>query len=580
MKWDKLQLMIYGKNLKNLTTNTESPDISVLEIMETPSNNYLFLKIQLSENIKPGKYAISISNGKDFTIVHYHLEQRDSLSFKHKGFDQRDIIYLITPDRFVNGDTTNDIIQGYDQRFGRQDRLARHGGDIEGIISRLEYIKDLGITAIWINPLLENNMFISYHGYSTTDFYEIDPRFGSNNLYKKLVNEAHKRGIKIIMDHVSNHIGDNHPWMKCLPFDNWINGTKENHLNVTHHKTIIPDIHAPLKEKEKMLKGWFMDFMPDLNQASSYLSDYLIQNTLWWIEYSGIDGIREDTYPYVDQLFLSAWAKNIFSEYPDFKIVGEVWDGNSTTLSYFQTKTPLRNNFDTFLPYVTDFQLMYALGNFLSGKSDLNAIYQAIEQDFVFENSNNLMTFIDNHDVLRAAYLSQGINKKLEIVLGILFTTRGIPQIYYGTEIGIIGDKDHGEIRSDFPGGFPGDHKDLFMQENHSNEQRNLYNKIKILTRLRKNESTLQYGALVHYPIENNIYIYKRIYQNEIIYIFINGNDFDFKLSIEKYQISGKVVDLINDRIINIVENEQFIEGESILVWKILSNSKSLDDVE
>ncbi|MBN2708433.1 MAG: cyclomaltodextrinase N-terminal domain-containing protein [Calditrichaceae bacterium] len=572
MKWNKIQLMIYGENLKNLTINAESPDISILEIVETPSHKYLFLEIQLSEDITPGKYVISINSGKDSKIIHYHLEQRDSLLFKHMGFDQSDIIYLITPDRFVNGDTTNDIIEGYDQRFGRQDRLARHGGDIEGIISKLEYLKDFGVTSIWINPLLENNMFISYYGYSTTDFYNIDPRFGSNDLYKKLVSEAHKMGIKIIMDHVSNHVGDNHPWIKCVPFDNWINGTKENHLNVTHHKTIIPDIHAPFEEKEKMLKGWFMDFMPDLNQANSYLSDYLIQNTIWWIEYSGIDGIREDTYPYVDQHFLSIWAKSIFSEYPNFKIIGEIWDGNSATLSYFQTKTPLRSDFDTFLPYVTDFRLMYALGDLLREKSDLNAIYHAIEQDFIYKNSNNLLTFIDNHDVLRAAYLSKGINNKLEIALGILFTTRGIPQIYYGTEIGIIGDEDHGDIREDFPGGFPGDKIDLFNQENHSYEKKKLYKWIKNLIRLRKNEPALQYGSLTHYPVENNIYVYKRIYKNDIIYIFVNGNDFDSEISIKKYHISGNIIDIINNKKINIIDDKYILAEKNILILKIKLN--------
>jgi len=532
MSRTRVQLMIYGNNLQNLSAQFENNQIKILKIYNLENPAYDFIDIEIPDSLAPGNYRLTLSNESGSVSADYPVFAKKSDSLRHRGFDQSDIIYLITPDRFVNGDPANDITEGYYEEFPSEDRLGRHGGDIAGIISKLDYLKNLGVTTLWINPLIENNMFISYHGYSATDFYRIDPRFGSNELYKKLAQEAHIRGLKIIMDHVSNHIADNHPWMKNLPMSNWINGSRENHKNAIHDKSIPPDIHSAPAAREIMNDGWFADYMPDLNQRNPYVANYIIQNTIWWMEFAGLDGIREDTYPYADQRFLSRWAKAVLEEYPGANIVGEVWDGNPSTLAWYQKGAQLNKSFDSHLPVVTDFRLTYAFGDYLSGRAGLEAIYQALSQDFVYPDAQNLLTFIDNHDVQRAAYLSGGINKKLEIALQILLTTRGIPQIYYGTEIGLKGGTDHGDIREDFPGGFSGDERNTFTKAGRTEEENELFNLLRTMIQLRKNYPALAYGDLIHFPVHNNIYIYFRVWGDEKIMIVVNGNDEQKKIDL------------------------------------------------
>ncbi|MBK9099693.1 MAG: cyclomaltodextrinase N-terminal domain-containing protein [bacterium] len=303
MKWDTLQLMVYGENLQNVNVESSNKELNILRVQPAQSNSYLFVDIVISSDSDPGKYDLVFTNGNVNKIFSYPILKGEITAEEYIGFSNKDVVYLIFADRFCDGNPSNNTIGDSLDQFTSADLDGRKGGDIEGIMSKLDYLKELGITAIWITPMLENNMWMSYHGYAATDLYKIDSRFGSNELYKKLVDEAHKRGLKIILDHVSNHIGINHYWVKNLPMQDWFNGTPENFIRASHDKMAFLDIHGDSMIVMMNQQGWFTDYMPDLNQRNPYLKNYLIQNTLWWIEFAGIDGIREDTYPYNDQVF-------------------------------------------------------------------------------------------------------------------------------------------------------------------------------------------------------------------------------------------------------------------------------------
>jgi len=424
----------------------------------------------------------------------------------------------------VNGDTSNDVVEGMRDSMDRRDKIRRHGGDIQGIINKLDYLEDLGITAIWINPLLENDMEVSYHGYAATDLYRIDPRFGTNELYRKLVEEAHQKGIKIIMDHVSNHVGINHPWINDLPADDWINGSTENHMQNRHQKEVLLDMHRDSLFLENLRVGWFVPTMPDLNQTNPYLASYLIQNTLWWIEFSGIDGIREDTYPYVDDTFLANWAQAILSEYPNFNIVGEIWIHDPVFLAPYQKDGNFFSDFNTFLPSITDFGIFEAFGRVFNRDQSIKEIYKFLSRDFLYPDPYNLVIFLENHDVMRAMDLVHNNPQRLKMALQILLTMRGIPQIYYGTEIGMsCGSTDHGLIRQDFPGGFPGDTRDAFTSEGRTEAENDIFNNLQQVLKLRKEYAALAVGKFLHLPVYNEFYIYFRILDEEKIMMIVNN---------------------------------------------------------
>ena len=361
MKHDSIQLMFYGKNLGNVSISTPDAKFKVLEVHKTENSNYLFVDVKIAKDATPGNYKIILNKGGEKIEWEYPILKREDNSNSFKGFGPDDVVYLITPDRFANGDLTNDNSPELFDKLARSDDYGRHGGDIQGIVDHLDYIKELGVTSIWINPLLENNTKVSYHGYACTDLYKIDPRFGTNELYKTLVGKAHNTGLKVIIDHVNNHIGINHNWVNNPPMHNWFNGEAYNHFLTTHHKKSMTDIHSSELILRENTDGWFVDEMPDLNQRNNYVAKYLIQNTIWWIEFSGIDGIREDTYPYSDQKFLSEWVSEIFSEYPDFNIVGEIWIEEAAYLAPYQKGNLYKRDFDTNLPSMTDFCLSNAI---------------------------------------------------------------------------------------------------------------------------------------------------------------------------------------------------------------------------
>ena len=562
MKYDTIQIMVYGKDISDVEIYPQHGPIEVINVNKASSPNYLFIELFISPEIKSDYFfEIGFSNGKKDTVISYPILSREISEDKFNGFNQSDVMYLIMADRFCDGNPANNKIGDSLDQFRSKDLDGRKGGDSEGIISKLDYLKDLGITSLWITPMLENNMWMSYHGYAATDLYKIDPRFGSNELFKELVNQAHNKGLKIILDHVSNHIGINHWWMKDLPFSDWINGTPENHLPANHNKMTFPDPHSPGEAVDLTWDGWFTDYMPDLNQANPFLKRYLIQNTIWWIEYLGLDGIREDTYPYCNQYYLSDWVKTIMDEYPTLNIVGEIWTGNPSYLAAYQQNNKFGVHVNSHLPCVTDFALSDALRDYLSGKKGLEGIFNTLAQDFLYYDPNNLLTFFDNHDIPRALYIANNDVDKYKIALTILLTTRGIPKLFYGSEIGIVGDDNHGTIRSPFPGGFEGDSTDAFLSYHRTEYENDIYNFTQNLLELRKKYKSLSQGDLIHFYPFDKVYVYFRETNDESTMIIVNNNEKDFEINLNNYQetlsVTQRIENIKTNEILDITQNKK-----------------------
>ena len=557
MKTNKIQLMLYGENLNNLNAKFDNNSIKVLRVNKISNACYAFIDIEIPSGIKPKDYMLTLTNGKEKTSVKFPIFKREKDKNRFQGFSSKDIIYLIMPDRFANGDSANDSIPGYFDYMNKIPGQYRAGGDIQGMMDKLDYIKDLGVTAVWCTPLVENNTFRSYHGYAATDFYKIDPRLGSNDLYKKFADEAHKRNIKIIIDHVSNHFSDDHLWLKNPPTPGWTNGTKEKHQPANHNKMIFTDIHADSSIIKQVEQGLFVGSMPDLNQENPFVANYIIQNTIWWIEFAGLDGIREDTYPYNNQKFMARWAKTVLNEYPTINIVGEVWTGEPDFLAGYQKDTFLPRAFNSNLPALTDFALRDVLIGFLTGKNNLTNIFNVLAKDFLYNDPNNLVTFIDNHDLARIMFYANGNLAKAKIIYTILFTTRGIPQIFYGSEIGIVGTEDHGKLREPFPGGFPNDNRNAFNANGRTNQENEIFNFLKELIQLRKKFTSLSEGKLTHFPPVNDAYIYFRTSGKEKLLITVNGNNAAniINLSSMKNFVS------VNTKLINIKTGNQITIG-------------------
>lgn len=561
MKTDSVQIMIYGENVGSAEVFPSHRGATVVDYYKAESPNYLFIDLVIDNSIQENlNFEIGLATNEYDTVITFPILKREKREKAFQGFNQSDIVYLIMADRFCDGNPDNNNIGDSLDKFTANDLDGRKGGDIEGIISKLDYLNELGVTALWITPMLENNMWMSYHGYAATDLYKIDPRFGSNQLYKKLVDEAHKKDLKIIMDHVSNHIGINHWWMKDLPFKDWINGEVGNHLPANHNKMTFPDPYSPGESVALTWDGWFTDYMPDLNQGNPFLKKYLIQNTIWWIEYLGIDGIREDTYPYVNQYYLSEWAKIILNEYPTFNIVGEIWTGEAPFLAAYQRNNKFGLKLNSNLPAVTDFALADALRDYLSGKKGLEGIFNTLAMDYLYSEPENLLTFIDNHDIARGLYLANGHIEKFKVALTILLTTRGIPKILYGTEIGIIGDDRHGAIRTPFPGGFIFTEHNAFSKCGRTDRENEIFNFTQKLISLRKNFKSLSNGKLIHYYPFNNVYVYFRNLNDETTMVVVNGSDKEQIIKFTSYKemlTSGKkLIDLINDEELSLTKTD------------------------
>lgn len=532
MQNNKLQLLVHGKNISQHSVITSYQGITIEGIETSKNPNYLFVNLIIAPSCIPGNVKLDfVLNGKIDTSVQYPVISRKNEVFGKKGFNASDAIYLITPDRFANGDPTNDNVNGYPDKANRKNPDGRHGGDIKGISDHLEYIKDMGFTALWINPLLENNMSgFSYHGYAITDFYKIDPRYGSNEDYYNLVNKCHENGLKVIMDVVLNHCGSEAWWANDLPTPDWYHLFGE-FTRTSYRASTLLDPNASDYDKKMFADGWFDKTMPDLNQANKYLATYLTQNIIWWIESANIDGIRLDTQPYSDGDFLNTWMKAIIDEYPQFTVVGEAWfEYEAFTAAYQKSEHPI-SKYKSNIQIVTDFPLCFAMHRAVDEKegwsTGMNRIYNVLAHDFLYGSPMNNMIFLENHDLTRIFDVVKFDVNKYKMLVGILATMRGIPQFYYGSEILLKGDKAKGDghIRCDMPGGWPGDTTNVFTRKKLSKDQQGAIEYTKRLLNWRKGNNIIATGALKHFVPADSLYAYARYNEKDTVLVIANNAD-------------------------------------------------------
>jgi glycosidase len=536
MKNPELQILVYGPNIGRSTVTINYPGITIKEVAKTTNPNYAFIYINIAKGTKPGNVPLVFKDGQEKFTYSYPIKARTDKSGA-LGFNASDVLYLITPDRFANGNPDNDNLDSV--KVNRNNPNARHGGDLAGVAQHLDYIKDLGITTVWLNPVQENKMRGgSYHGYAITDFYKIDPRFGSNEEFKSLISNIHAKGMKMVMDMVFNHCGSSHWWMNDLPSKDWINN--EGIFLQTNHATVTAmDIHASPSEKRTFLDGWFTRGMPDLNQRNRHLATYLIQNSIWWIEETRIDGIRQDTYSYMDFDFLSRWCREVQDEYPAFNIVGETWYNKSTSSAWWQAKSRLSNK-NSYLKTAMDFSLTFIAQNSFDSKTDggyLTNIFEDIAQDFIYPDPYNILTFLDNHDMSRFNRKEDVDLKRYKQGLAFLLTMRGIPQIYYGTELLMTGTKEEGDgkLRKDVPGGWPEDKTNEFTKEGRTAMQNEAWDYMQKLLQWRKKNPAVTKGTMIHYAPRNGVYVYGRIKDKSRVLVILNGSTTDQTLSMDRF---------------------------------------------
>jgi len=543
---NRLQILVHGENISELIPEISFPGITVSQVNKIENPNYIFINLVLSKSIQPGEFDILFKrNRKIKARFRYKILDREPNSAERQGFSAKDVIYLITPDRYANGNPINDSISKLKEKENRKNKDGRHGGDLQGIMENLDYIDRMGFTQIWLNPVLENNHpRYSYHGYSTTDYYNIDLRYGSNDMYKELSRRAKQKNIGLIKDIILNHIGSEHWWMKDMPSKDWINNNGAFKQSSHIHETVY-DPYGLESQTREMTEGWFVRTMPDLNQRNTFLANYLTQNTIWWIEFADLSGLRIDTYPYVEKDFLSEWSGRVIAEYPNFNFVGEEWNLNSSMIAYWQTGSQNHDGYNSSIPSMMDFPLQDALVRSLkeeeSWNSGIGGIYRLIANDFVFGDSYNLVVFADNHDMKRIySQLNHDIDL-YKMAMSIILTTRGIPQIYYGTEIIMKSTDDHGELRKDFPGGWEGDEVNAFTGKLLNIDQAEAQRFLKTLLNWRKNTLSITKGRLIHYPPKDGVYVYFRIYGDELAMVLVNNNQEPKNINIKRFdEILGK----------------------------------------
>ncbi|MBC2606244.1 glycoside hydrolase family 13 protein [Pelagicoccus albus] len=534
MPVSELQIQIYGENVGTYRASLDTPGIKISKQVAVDSTNYLFLYLEIDPTVKPGIIPIEFKNSEDSFIYEYELRKRDPVEGRNQGFDASDLIYLMMPDRFANGSLENDNIDGLTETVDRSDPTKRQGGDVQGIQQHLDYLKDLGMTAIWVTPIFENNSppdYGGYHGYAATDLYRVDRRLGSNEDYRDLVRDTHKRGMKVIMDMIHNHIGLDHWWMSDLPTQDWVHDV--NKYGYTNFKgTVQGDPNASQYDRDKLVKGWFVPYMPDLNQRNELLADYLIQNSIWWIEYSGIDGIRMDTYLYPYPEYMARWAKEVIEAYPDFNIVGEAWTETVAHESYWQDDSANSDGYDSQLPSVTDFPLCFAIRNGLTEdfgwETGISRVYYAFSQDRLYHDPNHNVIFLDNHDMGRI-FEQVGKDEDLfKIAYSILLTARGIPQVYYGTEL-MMGHENRGgddeAWRQTMPGGWPGDERSVFTTEGRTEKENEVLAYMKAMNHWRMESEAIHQGKLLQFVTDEGTFVYFRILEDQAVMIAINTNE-------------------------------------------------------
>ena len=547
MKNSSLQLMVYGKNIRNSHVSVDYPGVKIDSLVRLDSPDYLLVYLNIG-GAKPGEMMLNF-NGKK---VKYPLQAREMSGDKRMGFTNSDVLYMLMPDRFAAGHGITKPLKGMNAYVvDRAKPSLRHGGDLEGIRRHLDYFNQLGVTALWFTPILENdapdiNDYNNYHGYDTTDYYRVDPRFGTNEDYRRLIAEAHAKGLKVVMDMIFNHCGFDHPWVKNMPSKDWFNAPewlKEGekvYLQTSYKLTPVLDPYASEVDKRETVDGWFVKTKPDLNQRNPHVMTYLVQNSIWWIETVGIDGIRMDTYPYADRKAMSQWMKALDEEYPNFNTVGEIWVTEPAYTAAWQKDSRL-STVNSYLKTVMDFSFYDKINLAKSEETDdwwkgLNRIYNSLCYDYLYENPSSVMAFIENHDTDR--FLGEGKDTlALKQALGLLLTINRIPQLYYGTEVLMNGTKTvtDGDVRRDFPGGFAGDKHNAFTAEGRTKEENAMFNWLSRLLHWRQGNEVVSKGKQIQFIPYKGVYVVARQYQGKTVLTILNGKRAAVEMDLSRY---------------------------------------------
>lgn len=547
MKNSSLQLMVYGKNIRNSRVSVDYPGVKIDSLVRLDSPDYLLVYLNIG-GAKPGEMMLNF-NGKK---VKYPLQAREMSGDKRMGFTNSDVLYMLMPDRFASGHNIAKPLKGMNAYVvDRAKPSLRHGGDLEGIRQHLDYFNQLGVTALWFTPILENdapdiNDYNNYHGYDTTDYYRVDPRFGTNEDYRRLIAEAHAKGLKVVMDMIFNHCGFDHPWVKNMPSKDWFNAPewlKEGekvYLQTSYKLTPVLDPYASEVDKRETVDGWFVKTKPDLNQRNPHVMTYLVQNSIWWIETVGIDGIRMDTYPYADRKAMSQWMKALDEEYPNFNTVGEIWVTEPAYTAAWQKDSRL-STVNSYLKTVMDFSFYDKINLAKSEETDdwwkgLNRIYNSLCYDYLYENPSSVMAFIENHDTDR--FLGEGKDTlALKQALGLLLTINRIPQLYYGTEVLMNGTKTvtDGDVRRDFPGGFAGDKHNAFTAEGRTTEENAMFDWLSRLLHWRQGNEVISKGKQIQFIPYKGVYVVARQYQGKTVLTILNGKRAAIEMDLSRY---------------------------------------------
>ena len=591
MKNPQVQLMVYGKDIATVKdVTTDYPGVRIDSVVRLDSPNYLLVYMNLSD-AKAGTMTLKFDKKK----VKYTLKDREMSGSKRMGFTNADVLYMLMPDRFAQGANHNPQVKG--MRPYVEDRTKpslRHGGDLNGIREHLDYFKDLGVTALWLTPVLENdspdspNGFSTYHGYATTDYYRVDPRFGTNEDYRRLCDEAHQKGLKVVMDMIFNHSGFEHPWTKDMPTKDWLNlpqwlvesnGTSETRgtsfLQTSYKLTPVKDPYASKVDLQETVDGWFVPTMPDLNQRNQHLMTYLIQNSKWWIETVGIDGIRMDTYPYADAKGMARWMKELDDEYPNFNTVGETWVTEPAYTAAWQKNSKLSDT-NSYLKTVMDFSFFEKLSMAKNEETDawwqgMNRLYNSFVYDYLYEDPDHVMAFVDNHDTDR--FLGNGRDSlMLKQALALLMTVRRIPQLYYGTEILMNGTKEitDGYVRKDFPGGFPGDDHNAFTAEGRTKAENDMFRWTSRLLHWRQGNECITKGKQTQFIPFNGIYVIARQYKGRTVMTILNGTTKPATLKVSRYaEIIGntkRAKDILTNRYYDLSKDFEMKGRQSLIL--------------
>ena len=589
MKNTSLQLMVYGENIRQANVTTDYDGVKIDSIVRLDSPNYLLVYLNL-EGVKPGEMTLNFKNGKAVKKVKYELKAREKRGEERMGFTNADVLYMLMPDRFADGNPDNNDIKGMNPyKTDRSQPSLRHGGDLEGIRRHLDYFKELGVTALWFTPVLENNSpGGSYHGYATTDYYRVDPRFGTNDEYRRLTDEAHAKGLKIVMDMIFNHCGFEHPWINDMPSKDWLNTPEwlydrkdktkaevnRKYMQTTYKLTPTVDPYASAIDLKETVDGWFVPSMPDLNQRNPHVIRYLIQNSIWWIETVGIDGIRMDTYPYADADAMALWMKTIDEEYPNFNVVGETWVSDPPYTAAWQKDSKISQR-NSYLKTVMDFSFHAKINQAKYENTDgsgngMNRIYENFVYDYLYPNPSSVMAFVENHDTDR--FLGNGRDTAaLKQAMAILLTVKRIPQLYYGTEILMNGTKEKtdGYVRKDFPGGFPGDDHNAFTAEGRTPEENDMFTWLSRLLHWRQGNDVITKGSQTQFIPYNGVYVIARRYNGKNVMTVVNGTSRTTEFAVKRYaEVIGhntEAKDVLTDRTVSLTDDTQ-LEPRKVMI--------------